>query len=102
MKEKELRDAATCAICGRPFGACGLPMFWRVRIERHGVKLDAVKRQTGLTMLLGGSAMLAAAMGADEDMTVPMMDPVELTVCERCSTEKDVCLARLAELGEGR
>ena len=98
MKEKELRECATCAVCGNKIGQSGLPMFWRVRLERHGVKLDAVRRQSGLTALLGGSAELAAVMGADEDMTMPMMDPVTLTVCEDCCT-KDVCIAQLAEMG---
>ncbi len=98
MKERELRECATCAVCGEKIGKSGLPMFWRVRIERHGIKLDAVRRQSGLTDLLGGSAVLAMAMGADEEMTLPMMEPVALTVCESCCT-KDVCIAYLAEKG---
>jgi hypothetical protein len=98
VKEKELRECATCAVCGNKIGQSGLPMFWRVRLERHGVKLDAVRRQSGLTEMLGGSAVLAMAMGTDEEMTLPMMDPVTLTVCEDCCT-KEVCIAQLAEMG---
>jgi hypothetical protein len=98
VKEKELRECATCSVCNRKFGESGLPMFWRVRIERHGVKMDAVRRQSGLTALLGGSAELAMAMGADEEMTLPMMMPVTLTVCEDCCT-KDMPIALLAEMG---
>jgi len=98
MKEKELRECATCAMCGEKIGKSGVPMFWRVRLERHAVKLDAVRRQSGLTALLGGSAILAAAMGVDEEMTVPMMDPVTLTVCEECCTN-ETCIAYLAEIG---
>jgi hypothetical protein len=96
MKERELREAATCGVCGQKIGKTGLPMFWRVRIERYAVKLDAVQRQTGLAMMLGGNGVLAAAMGADEDMTAPLMDPVTITVCEDCCT-KPVCVAELAE-----
>lgn len=96
MKERELREAATCGVCGQKIGKCGRPMFWRVRIERHVVKLDAVQRQTALAMMLGGNGVQAAAMGADEDMTAPLMDPVALTVCEDCCT-KPVCVAYLAE-----
>jgi hypothetical protein len=66
MKEKELREAATCIICGKPFGHTGLPLFWRVTIQRFGVDMGAVKRQTGLTMMLGGNALLASVMGPDE------------------------------------
>lgn len=99
MKEKELRERANCAICGRKIGQSGLPMFWRVRLERHGIKMDAVRRQSGLTAMMGGSAVLAMVMGADEEMTQHMMDPVELTVCEDCCT-RDVCVAQLAEMGQ--
>ena len=100
MKEKELREAADCALCGKKIGAFGIPMFWRVKIERHGVKLDAVQRQQGLTMMLGGHAGLAMVMGADEEMTIPMMEPVTITVCETCGTKiPGDCVAYMAECG---
>jgi hypothetical protein len=98
MKEKELREAADCASCGRKIGACGLPVFWRITIERHGVKLDAIQRQQGLTMMLGGHAALAMVMGADEEMTIPMMDPVTITVCEECSV-KNITVIEMAAAG---
>jgi len=98
MKEAELRKHATCSVCGNRILAAGMPLFWTVRIERHGVKLDAVRRQQGLTMMLGGNAAIAAAMGADEDMTMPMMEPVTATVCDSCGTEMS-CVAALAEVG---
>lgn len=94
MRETELRDSATCALCGRLVGKSGLPLFWRVRIERHGIDLAAVQRQSGLTLLLGNAA-LAMAMGPDEEMTTPLMEPVTLTVCETCGTQ-NVCIAYLA------
>jgi hypothetical protein len=99
MKEKELRECATCAICGEKIGKSGMPMFWRVRIERHGVDLAAVQRQTGLAMMLGGHAGIAAAMGPDEEMTVPLMDPVTVTICDPCGT-RSTMVAALAEGGE--
>lgn len=94
MRETELRESATCALCGRLIGASGLPLFWRVRIERYGLDLAAVQRQTGLALLLGNSA-LALAMGPDEEMTTPLMEPVMLTVCESCGT-RDTSIAYLA------
>jgi len=78
----------------RLVGASGLPLFWRVRIERYGIDLAAVQRQTGLALLLGNSA-LALAMGPDEEMTTPLMEPVMLTVCEKCGT-RDTSIAYLA------
>lgn len=99
MKEKELRACATCALCRKKIGASGMPLFWRVRIERHGIKMDAVKRQAGLEMLLDGHVAIAQAMGADEEMTIPVMDPIEFTVCETCATDyrQAHCIAALAE-----
>jgi hypothetical protein len=96
MKELELREHVTCLVCGKRIGASGLPMFWIVRIERHGVKLDAIQRQDHLAGFLGGHAGLARVMGPDEEMTTPLMDPAELTVCETCGT-RSVCVAVLAE-----
>lgn len=95
MKEKELREIAKCGLCGLPFGHTGLPLFWRVTIERYGVDAAAVRRQTGLGMMLSSPA-LAQVMGADEDMAKPMMEPVKLTVCEACATNRSLPVAALA------
>jgi hypothetical protein len=97
LKESELRKHAVCACCRRKIGESGLPLFYLVSIERHGVKMDAVDRQTGLEQILGGCASIAQAMGPDEDMTGVLMERATITVCERCSTE-NVMVARLAEL----
>lgn len=61
MKEKELREHADCSICGKPIGNSGLPLFWKVTVERFGLNVDAVKRQQGLGMMLG--AHIAMVMG---------------------------------------
>jgi hypothetical protein len=100
MKEQELRACATCGLCHKKIGDSGLPMFYRVRIERYGVKLDAVKRQTGMELLLNGCVPLAQVMGPNEEMTMPLMEPIEFTVCEDCSTDYEHqrhCIARFAE-----
>lgn len=98
MKESELRKHSNCSICGNKILASGLPMFWKVTIERFGIDIAAVQRQQGLTMMLGGSAALAMVMGADEDMAKPIVEAVEIVVCETCCT-KSVCVAQLAEIG---
>ena len=95
MKEKELREVATCKMCGKKIGASGLPLFWRVRIERYGLKANALRRQQGLTMMLGGHAELASIMGPDEDLAEKILSK-EITVCEDCCT-KQVVIAALAE-----
>lgn len=97
MKETELRRYADCSICGLKIGACGVPLFYRVTVERIGVMLPAVRRQDGLGALIG-SARLAQVMGADEDLTRPLMDPLILAVCARCSAAWSTRVAELAEL----
>jgi len=95
MKEKELREAAICGICNKPIGASGVPLFYRVRIERYGLNAKALQRQQGLTMVLGGHAPLAAVMGPNEDMADKIFS-AEVTVCETCSSEKPIRITVLA------
>ena len=99
MKEMELREHAKCDLCGQFVVASGVPLFYRVSVERFGILLDAVRRQQGLTMMLGGDARLANVMGADEDVAKPMMSKVSVTVCEKCSVNNPWQVAAMAELG---
>lgn len=87
MKERELRRHAICSLCREKILAGGLPLFWTVKLERYGVRLDAVHRQAGLAAFLGG-AFLAQSMGPDEDMAERLVDSPVLTVCERCSIQE--------------
>lgn len=98
MKEIELRRHATCSMCRKKFGECGSPLFYRITLERFGIRLNAVRRQIGLEMMLGGHVAIAQAMGPDEDMAVPVMEKLVLVVCESCSTSlQPCCVASLAE-----
>lgn len=101
MKEKELRECEDCNLCNEKIGKSGIPMFWRVKIERHGLDLNALERQTGLAMSMGKNmAPLAQIMGPDEEMTMPMMDPVTITVCETCAISSLHCVASMAEMSD--
>ena len=95
MREKELAEVMDCKLCGKNIGEAGVPLFWRVKIERHGLDLLAMRRQSGLAMQIGSGA-LANIMGPDEEMTKPMMEPIEFTVCETCASEKTHCIAYMA------
>ncbi len=95
MREKELRESARCIGCGKAFGHTGLPLFWRVTIERFGVDMRAVNRQQGLTMMLGGNALLAQVMGADEEMAT-LLSSEKVTLCEECAM-KEQNIAWLSE-----
>lgn len=97
MKEAELRKHAICALCHKPIGNAGVPFFWTATIERHGIKMDAVYRQQGLGMMIG--AQLAMVMGPDEELTMPLMDPLKVTICEACGT-KSTCIGALASIEE--
>ncbi len=95
MKEQELRKRATCGVCGKKIGHTGLPLFWTLKIERHGVKANAVRRQDGLAAMLGSSE-IARVMGTDEEMTTSLMKPVTVTVCESCAMGT-VCIGQVVE-----
>lgn len=95
MKEAELRKHTTCDVCKYPLGARSpAPLFWRVTVERFGLKMDAIKRQDGLGAFLG-SSVLASVMGPDEDLAAPVMEPTTLTVCETCATLRALPIAVL-------
>jgi hypothetical protein len=65
------KDIQPCAICSKGLMHSGMPLFYRLRIERFGLDGKAVSRQAGLEHLLGGSALLANVMGPDENMATP-------------------------------
>lgn len=100
MKEKELRKYTLCANCHTDICSSGLPLFWRVKIERFGIDMNAVRRQDGLTAFLGGQSLLAQVVGPDEEMTQDMLKPVTVAICDACAMKPDLCLAVLAFLKE--
>jgi len=62
VKENELRKHLKCSCCDKPIAHTGLPIFWKVTVERHGIDTTAVARQQGLSVFLG-SPQLANVMG---------------------------------------
>lgn len=94
MKEKELRAHTTCDLCNKKILAGGMPLFWRVTIERFGIDLQACQRQQGLGLMIG--APLAMVMGPNEDLASPVMEPKVITVCESCACDRGVPVAALA------
>lgn len=96
MRENELRESATCFKCQKPIGHAGHPMFYRLTLETFGLDYNAIQRQTGLTMALGGHAALAQVMGPDEEMAKPLGEACKLTVCVPCMLEGDLTLLLFA------
>lgn len=97
MKEAELRKHCVCDICRERILQSGLPLFWRVTVERFGIDMQAVSRQHGLGMMIG--APLAQIMGPDEDLAKPVMDTKVLTVCENCAIGAPVAIGEIAMRG---
>ncbi len=95
MKQKDIKP---CSKCGKGVMHTGLPLFWKISIMRYGIDIDAVKRQSGLEMMLDGHATLANVMGPDEDIAKPVTGKmINITLCEHCAME-NTPLAALAEL----
>lgn len=86
----ELKRVAKCDLCGKGVMHTRLPFFYRLRIERFGIKMDAVQRQHGLELVTGHAA-IAAVLGPNEEAAVPVMDVLEVTVCEACAMEQSPC-----------
>lgn len=62
----------------------GLPLFYRVKMQRFGVDLRAVQEQHGLEMMLGNAA-LASIMGPDRDIATPITEEFTVLLCENCA-----------------
>jgi hypothetical protein len=85
MKAADLRQ---CALCKQGVMHAGVPLFWRVSLQRMGVDMAAVRREAGLEMMLGGHVALARIMGPNEDIAAPIGESVEIVVCETCAAEQ--------------
>jgi len=69
---------------GKKIGEWKTPILHEIKIEDHILLLEAIHRQTGLAMMLGGNGKLAQAMGPDEEMTTKLPDPVNFILCHEC------------------
>ena len=99
----KLSEIKKCGKCGKGVMHTGLPLFWKVTIERFGIDKAACDRRHGLELVLGGGqvgARLAGVMGPDEDIANPVMDEKVLILWEKCAMEQ-YPVAALAEL-EGK
>jgi hypothetical protein len=104
VKELELRKHANCTACSKPVMHTGLPLFWRVTVERFGVNLTNTNRQDGLAQYLGNTR-LAQIMGPDLDMAARLIGPRVVTLCDACATRPDVppiaaLIERVPDTGE--
>ncbi len=90
-------DFTPCARCGKGVMHTGLPLFYRVTIERMGSDGQAVQRQHGLEMMLGGHAKIANVMGPNDDMGLPIGPANKGLLCETCASDYDFSFGELFE-----
>lgn len=84
MKASEMQR---CALCGEGVMWQGLPVFWRLTVQRMGVDLAAVRQVAGLEMLIGNVA-IARALGPDPDIARPLGEERSIVVCEGCAAQE--------------
>ena len=92
-------DFTPCAICGKGVAHTGVPLFYRVRIERMGIDHRAVQHASGMEQYFGGAVAIARVF-ADPEIASRIGDETTILVCESCSVESHP-LAMLAERGKG-
>lgn len=97
MKERELRERADCALCGRKIGQASFPTFYVFKVSRFMLDFGAMKRQAGLEQFFDGHVALAQAMGPNEDLATEIMSEQTLTVCEDCSTDTETMVAQVIQ-----
>lgn len=98
MKREELLKNSKCVLCGNKIGQQRLPIFWTVKLERHIVDMQGVKRHDGLSAFLGSSAL--GEVFYDGELTKPLTEePIKVTVCDNCATTKETLVFLLAEKG---
>lgn len=97
------KDFKPCAICRKGVMHTGLPLFWRIHIERIGVDMQAVQRQHGLEQFFGGTSpgavVLADVFSDGTPVGKPLNEGTTVLVCEDCAMA-DMPVAVLAERGE--
>jgi hypothetical protein len=85
-----------CAKCGKGLAHSGLPLFWRVTIERFGFDADVCRRADAMERYFN-NLELAAVFSTGEPLAKRFSLSQELLICEPCAMEF-TCVAALAEL----
>lgn len=83
MKASELRP---CDLCGRGLMHDGVPLLWRVRLERLGIDRRAVQQAAAMELHFGGAVRLAR-MFADPEVAISVGEARTILVCEACAGE---------------
>lgn len=92
-------DFKPCVLCGKGVMHTGLPLFYRVKIERLGINVGEVQRAHGMEQFFGGAVGVARVFH-DPDLTTVVMPEVEMLVCEDCSVRAQSPIAMMVEMAK--
>lgn len=96
------KDFKPCVICHKGVMHTGLPLFWRVHIERIGVDMQAAQRQHELEQFFGSTSPDALALALADVFSdgapigKPMDEGKTVLICETCAMA-DMPIAEIAE-----
>ena len=95
MKAGEIKP---CSLCGKGVMHTGLPLFYRIKVERMGIDMREVQKLSGMEKFMDGQVALARVF-YDPDIAQPLSDAAQSLICEKCAVEPQY-LAFLLEAGE--
>ena len=61
----------------------GLPLAWKLNVQRIGIDARAVQREHGLEMMMGGNVALARVLSPERDFG-HVMSTATIILCEPC------------------
>jgi hypothetical protein len=76
-------DMKPCANCGKGVMHSGLPLAWKLKVERVGINAQAIQREHGLEMMMGGNVALARVFSPERDFGT-LLSSKSLILCEPC------------------
>lgn len=85
-------DIKPCAMCGKGLMHTGLPLVWKITMHRLGLDVNALRREQGLEMMMGGAAPLARAFSPNNEFGLEIEKPITVMVCEPCALEQRVVI----------
>lgn len=95
-KKMKVGDFRPCARCGKGMMHTGLPLFYRVTIQRMAIDMREVHRADGMEKFFAGHVGIARVFH-DPDIGIPFAESVTVLVCETCANQPPTLLALLLE-----